>query len=236
MNSHWGVQIRWSMAGTVVIAEDHAVTRHGLRAIVEDRFGARVVGATGDGLAVLDLVKEEQPDILILDLLLPGLNGLDVLQRMHRQHSKVHVVVLSMHSDERYVIRALALGASAYVLKGAAATDLVEALEAVEDGTRFLSPALPESLVELAEEDASQTPGDRYEMLTDREREVLQLVAEGLTSQEVGERLFISRRTVEKHRENLMAKLELRNYAELVRYALQRGLIPFKPTGPPDDP
>lgn len=214
---------------TVVIAEDHAVTRQGLRSILEEQMEARVAAATGDGLAVIDLVEEHQPDVLLLDLSLPGLNGLEVLRRVHDRFPEVCVIVLSMHSEDSYVVRALYVGASAYVLKGAATDELIEAIETAQKGDIFISAALPDRLIEEALRGEGDRPRERYEMLTDREREVLQLVAEGYTSQEIGEKLFISRRTVDKHRENLMAKLELSNHAALVRYALQRGLIPLDP-------
>jgi len=213
----------------VVIAEDHAITRQGLRTVVEERLDGVVVGETGDGLDVLSLVQANVPDVLLLDLTLPGLNGLDVLRQVNSQFPGTAVVVLSMHSEDSYVVRAFHSGASAYVLKGATTDELVEAIKAAQQGDTFLSSSLPEALLDVSEKAYSHRARDRYAMLTDREREILQLIAEGYTSQEIGERLFISRRTVDKHRENLMAKLELRNHADLVRYALQRGLIPLDP-------
>ena len=213
---------------SIIVAEDHAITRQGLQAVLETRLDARVVAETGDGLDVVPLVEAHAPDVLILDLALPGLNGLDVLRRVERGHAGTEVVVLSMHSADSYVVRALHSGASAYVLKGAPTDELIDAVHAVRRGEVYLSSSLPEALRSASVEDVSDA-GGRYEMLTDREREVLQLIAEGYTSQEIGERLFISRRTVDKHRENLMAKLELHNHTELVRFALQRGLIPLDP-------
>lgn len=217
------------MRTQVVIAEDHAITRQGLRTVVEERINGQVVAETGDGLDVLRLVETHTPDVLLLDLTLPGLNGLDVLRQVNRRCPDTQVVVLSMHSEDSYVIRAFHSGASAYVLKGAATDELVQALRAVQRGDTFLSSSLPATLLEANASDDDNAVPDRYAMLTDREREVLQLIAEGYTSPEIGERLFISRRTVDKHRENLMAKLELHNHADLVRYALQRGLIPLDP-------
>lgn len=219
------------MSTHVVIAEDHAITRQGLRTVVEERLHGQVAGETGNGLEVLSLVETHAPDVLLLDLTLPGLNGLDVLRQLHSQYPETKAVVLSMHSEDSYVVRAFHSGASAYVLKGAATEELVQAIQAVQQGDTFLSSSLPTTLLDTSEK-AYDAASDRYAMLTDREREVLQLIAEGYTSSEIGERLFISRRTVDKHRENLMAKLELHNHANLVRYALQRGLIPLDP---PDD-
>ncbi len=221
------------MPTRVVIAEDHAITRQGLRTVVEDRIDGQVVGETGDGLEVLSLVEAHAPDVLLLDLTLPGLNGLDVLRQVSNRCPQTAVVVLSMHSEDSYVVRALHSGAAAYVLKGAATDELVRAIQAVQRGEKFLSSTLPTALLDTSESTYGGEVRDRYAMLTDREREVLQLIAEGYTSQEIGDRLFISRRTVDKHRENLMAKLELRNHADLVRYALQRGLIPLDPPEAP---
>jgi DNA-binding NarL/FixJ family response regulator len=212
---------------TVVIAEDHDIMRQGVGTLLADRFGARVVADTGDGLDVLPLVEAHAPDVLVLDLSMPGLNGLDVLRQVERRAPDTRTVVLSMHSEDAYVLEALSLGASGYVLKGACADELIEAVRAAVHGGTYLSHALPERLLESLNDASFQ--GSRYEILTDREREVLQLTAEGLTSREVGERLFISHRTVEKHRQNLMAKLELSNTAEIVQFALRRGLIPLAP-------
>ena len=219
------------MPTTVVIAEDHAITRQGLRILLERHLDATVVGEAEDGLAAMRLVEAQEPELLILDLSLPGLNGLDVLEQVQRRVPQTRAIVLSMYGEDQYVIQALKSGALAYVLKGSAADELIAAAEQVLQGRLYLSSELPESLRERARQANGEILESRYASLTEREREVLQLVAEGYTSQEIGDRLFISRRTVDKHRENLMAKLELRNQAELVRYALQRGLIPDGPSG-----
>lgn len=210
---------------TVGIAEDHAFTRKGLRATIEDALDARVVAEADTGQAALRLVDQHAPDVLVLDLVLPGLNGLEVVKQVRQRSARTKIVVLSMHKEDAYVLRALSEGASAYVLKEDAAHELIAAIGEAVKGRVFLSSGLPRALLEA--EDAEGDASDRYELLTDREREVLQLIAEGHTSAEIGERLFISRRTVDKHRQNLMAKLELRNQAEVVRFALARGLIPF---------
>lgn len=222
------------MSLSIIIAEDHAITRQGLKAVLEERLDARVVAETGDGLAVVALVEQHAPGVLILDLALPGLNGLDVLRRVERCCPDTAVVVVSMHSADSYVVRALHSGAAAYVLKGAPTDELIDAVHAVRCGEVYLSTSLPETLAAAPNDAVHEGDGGRYEMLTDREREVLQLIAEGYTSSEIGDRLFISRRTVDKHRENLMAKLELQNRTALIRFALQRGLIPLDPPDPPD--
>jgi DNA-binding NarL/FixJ family response regulator len=207
---------------SAVIAEDHDITREGIRAVLNQHTQARIVDAVSDGLAVVPAVEAHEPDVLVMDLSMPGLSGLDVLRTLRRRQPDTKVVVLSMHSDDSYILEALALGASAYVLKGESATELIEAVREVIRGRRYLSPSLSQQLLDAATGDG--VVRDRYDTLTDREREVLQLSAEGLTSREVGERLFISHRTVEKHRQNIMAKLGLRNLAELVQYALERGV------------
>lgn len=205
---------------SVLIADDHTSTRQGLRAIVENQLEARVVATTGDGLEVFPLLKTHDPDLLILDLGLPGLNGLDVLRKIHSSSVSVQVVVLSMHKEDAYIAEAFKYGASAYVLKGSSTNELLEAIRAAANGRRYLGKGI--SFTQLDESDPTVASQERYNTLTKREREVLQLIAEGLTSAEIGERLHISPRTVDKHRENLKGKLELRNSVELTRYFLRR--------------
>ena len=205
---------------SVVIAEDHDVTRRGLRAILTTKLDARVAAATETGTNVLSLLEEHTPDLLILDLGLPGLNGLDVLHKIQDRDVSVKVVILSMLSEDAYVKEAFLKGASGYVLKGAPPEDLITAIRAAMNGDRYLSEELSDAI--LDPDSSSSNPRDRYDTLTEREREVLQLVAEGLTSREIGDRLTISPRTVDKHRENLKAKLGLDNTAELTRFFLQR--------------
>lgn len=210
---------------SAIIAEDHDLTRKGICSLLEDRLEARVDATTGDGLEVFPLVEEHDPDLLILDLGLPHLNGLDVLRKIQRKSLSVRTVVLSMHADDAHVSKAFELGASAYVLKGAPFDELLEAIRAVAAGDKYLSSGLSTDLIAPVRT-AEERVEDRYERLTDREREVLQLTAEGYTSEEIGEHLYISPRTAEKHRENLRSKLELRNAREMAVYAHQRGLIP----------
>lgn len=214
---------------TALIAEDHDLTRQGIQSLLEDRLEARVVATTGDGLEIFPLVEEHDPDLLILDLGLPHLNGLDVLRKIEKSGSNVQIVVLSMHGEDAYVSNAFELGASGYVLKGAPLQELIEAIRTVVAGGKYLSNALSEELIESSHS-ANTDIKDRFQRLTDREREVLQLTAEGHTSREIGENLHISPRTVDKHRENIQAKLELRNVVEMAAYAHQRGLIPERST------
>lgn len=209
---------------TALIVEDHDVTRQGLKSLLEKQLEARVVGATGDGLEAIPLLEEHKPDLLILDLGLPSLNGLDILRKIQRLGLSTNVVVLSMHGEDSYVAEAFQLGASAYVLKGAPLDELVEAIKTIMRGEKYVSSDLSEDLI--AGEHTEDEVLDRYQTLTEREREVLHLTAEGHTSREIGEKLYISHRTVEKHRENVQSKLELRNTVEMATYAHRRGLLP----------
>ncbi len=210
---------------SALVAEDHDVTRQGLRSLLTNQLEARVVATTGDGLEVVPLVEEHAPDLLVLDLGLPGLNGLDVLRTIRDRSLSTRVVVLSMHGEDTYVGEALQLGAAGYVLKGSPLTELTDAIRAVVKGESYLSSDLSDGLLDEVSFPESEAL-DRYQTLTEREREVLHLTAEGHTSREIGEKLYISHRTVEKHRENVQSKLELRNTVEMATYAHRRGLLP----------
>jgi DNA-binding NarL/FixJ family response regulator len=185
-----------------------------------------IVGEVADGLEVADLVEHVKAHVLVLDLMLPGLNGLEVARQVHRRSPQTRIVILSMYANEGYVLEALRNGASAYVLKGASAAELVEAVREVTAGRRYLSPPLSESAIEAYVRKANSAPLDSYETLTTREREVLHLAAEGRSNTEVAARLGISPRTAETHRANLMRKLGLHSQTDLVRYALKRGILP----------
>lgn len=209
---------------SAVIAEDHDVTRQGLNSLLTQELDARVAATTGDGLEVLPLVKEHSPDLVVLDLGLPHLNGLDILRQIQSLDRPIKVVILSMHEEEAYVGEALQLGAAGYVLKGSPLSELTNAIQAAMEGRTYLSSDLSEDLLSPTPSTDEETV-DPYQNLTSREREILQLTAEGYTSREIGEKLSISHRTVEKHRENVQSKLELRNTVEMATYAHERGLI-----------
>lgn len=223
----------------IVLADDHPIVRQGLRSLLEKEPGFTIVGEASDGLKVADLVEETKADVLVLDLLMPGLGGLDVAREVARRSPKTRIVVLSMHSSEAFVLRALRSGASAYVLKDSSTTELVRAVRQVQAGGRYLSGGLSERAIEayIQREDGGAV--DIYETLTTREREVLHLAAEGLSNPAIGDRLHISPRTAELHRAHIMQKLGLRNRTALIAYALRRGLIPSEAAGaeppPPDD-
>jgi two-component system, NarL family, response regulator NreC len=213
---------------SIVLADDHPVVRRGLQALLEAEPDFSVAGETGDGLEAVRLVERLQPDVLILDLMMPGLSGLEALPIVRQRSPRTRVVVLSMHSNNAFVAAALKGGATGYVLKGSEEENLVRAVREAAAGRRFLSPPVTERAIDAYIEQARAAPLDPHETLSAREREVLQLAAEGKTSAETAARLHISHRTVENHRASLMRKLGLKNQSELVRYALRRGLIPLE--------
>lgn len=211
----------------IVLADDHHVVRQGLRGLLEAEPDFSIAGEAADGLQAVDLVDRVKPDVLVIDLMMPGLSGLDVTRQVRQRSPRTHIVILSMHSNEAYVLEALRNGAAAYVLKDSTAADLVHAVREVVAGRRYLSPPLSERAIETYAEKAKSTSLDPYETLTTRERQVLHLAAEGYTNAEIGDRLSISPRTVETHRANLMRKLGLESHTNLIRYALHRGIIPL---------
>ena len=209
----------------IVLADDHHIVRQGLRALLEAERDFQVVGEAGDGLEAVALVERVKPDVFVLDLMMPGLAGLQVARQVRQRSPQTRIVILSMHADEGYVLEALTAGASAYVLKKSTTGDLVKAIRDAIAGRRFLSPPLSDRLIDAYVEKAKGEPLDPYNTLTTREREVLQLAAEGHPNAAIATRLSISPRTVEMHRASLMRKLGLQNQVELVRYALQRGIL-----------
>ena len=209
----------------VLLADDHGIVRRGLRSILEDA-GHTVVAEAADGLEATRLFEEHRPDLLILDIGMPKLSGIEVAARAQKLDKPPAVIVLSMHSDESYIIRALAAGARAYLLKDATDEDLLPAVRAVAAGKPFFSPAVAAVLVEDYVR-ALQKRGlsDSYHLLTDREKETLHLLAEGRSNKEVATVLDVGLSTVKTHRANLMQKLNLHNTAEIVLYAVRKGLI-----------
>jgi DNA-binding NarL/FixJ family response regulator len=210
----------------VLLADDHGIVRRGLRAILETEPGLTVVAEAADGMEALRLVEEHQPDVLIIDIGMPKMNGIEVAARTQKLERPPNVIILSLHSDESDITRALAAGARAYLLKDATDEDLLPAIRMVASGKPFFSPAVTVVLVEdFMRQLRARGLTDTYHLLTDREKEVLQLLAEGRSNKEVATLLNLGLSTVETHRANLMQKLGLHNTAEIVLYAVRKGII-----------
>ena len=210
----------------VLLADDHGIVRRGLRSLLESQPGIDVVGEAADGLDALRMCAETTPDILILDVAMPKLNGIEVAARVQKLERPPAVIVLSMHADESYIIRALAAGARGYLLKDATDEDLLPAIRSVASGRPYFSPAVTAVLMEdYVRQLQARGLSDSYHLLTIREKEVLQLLAEGRSNKEVAVLLDLGVSTVETHRANLMQKLNLHNTAEIVLYAVRKGII-----------
>jgi two-component system, NarL family, response regulator NreC len=211
----------------IVLADDHAMVREGVRALLRAEADLEVVGEAGDGLTALEMVERLRPDVLVADLMMPGLGGLELTRQAARRSPRTRVVILTMHAAEPFVLEALERGASAYVLKDRGVAELVRAIHETVSGRRYLSPPLSDKAVTayapMAREQKARH--DPYERLTFRERQVLHLAAEGLRNTAVAERLGISVRTAETHRSRVLGKLGLRSQTELVRWALRRGVV-----------
>jgi two-component system response regulator NreC len=210
------------MSRTILLADDHQIVRQGLRALLKAESGLVVAGEAANGVETLRLMDQLLPDVLVLDLMMPNLDGFQVIRQVTRKHPQTRIVVLSMHANEAYVQEAIQAGAYAYVLKESSADELVQAIRAVLEGNRFLSPPISEQVLNAYSERARSAALDPYDALTAREREVLRLTVEGLTGAEISKQLFISRRTVESHRTNMMRKLGVRNLKELISYSVRR--------------
>jgi len=211
----------------VLLAEDHIMVRAGIHLIIQEMEGFEVVGEADDGQQALELVARLKPNIVVMDIGLPRLNGLEATERIRRDFPETSVAILSMHANEQYVKRALQAGASAYLLKKSAVSELALAFSAILRGERYLSPPVADLLVNKllnpSAEDDTATMG--IENLTTREREIMQLIAEGYTNSEIAEQLHLSVHTVRTHRGNLMQKLNLHSQGDVLRYAIQTGLI-----------
>ncbi len=210
----------------ILLADDHNVLREGMRLMLERQPGLAVVAEAADGRETLDLVAEHSPDVVVMDIAMPGMNGIEATRRIIEKHPSIGIVILSMHDDESYVIRSLKAGARAYLLKDALKADLIAAIHAVAEGKSFFSPKisriLQEEYTEALERKGSE---DTYELLTSREREILQLVAEGKTNKEIAAILNVSLYTVDTHRTHILRKLNLHSVPEVILYAVRKGII-----------
>ncbi|MFY9814407.1 MAG: response regulator transcription factor [Dehalococcoidales bacterium] len=209
----------------VVLADDHVIVRQSIRKLLEES-NILVVGEASDGLEAFKLVETMQPDILICDINMGAMNGLEVTRRVAKQFQQIKIIILSMFRDDSYVIEALRAGAIAYLLKSSSSTELLQAIQNAIDGKHHLSASLSERAIGSYIQKATASKPEPFDTLTIREREVMQMVVEGKTSAEIGKKLFISPRTVDIHRANLIRKLGLRTRIDLVQIAQQQGILP----------
>lgn len=211
---------------TIVLAEDHHVVREGLHTLLASEEGCRVVAEASDGVTAIKAVERLKPDVLLVDLIMPALGGIEVTREVTKRSPCTRVLILSMHSSIGYVVEAIQAGARGYLVKSCTAAELVRAVREVAGGKRYFSPPLSEEALDVYVRKTKDFSFDLYTTLSMRERQILHLVGEGYTNVEIGDRLFISPRTVETHRANLMRKLGLKNLAELIRYAVEREVLP----------
>ena len=211
----------------VILAEDHTIVRKGLRSLLDIEEGIKVVGEAENGKQVIKKVAQLKPDVVVMDIAMPLLNGLEATRRIKKDFPRVRVLVLSVHEDEEYIFQNVMAGASGYLLKNAAPTDLVSAIKAAYRNEAFLSPSISKKVVKEYIRQAAGTSREEnsYEKLTNREREVLQLLAEGRTVKEIAHLLYLSTKTVQAHRAHLREKLNINSNAELIKYAIRKGLI-----------
>jgi len=213
---------------TVLLVDDHHVVRRGIRALLENESGILVVGEAGTGVEAARLAQQLKPNVLIIDLMLADMSGLEVIRQLRKRAPATYSVVLSMYGNDCYVVEALQAGAKAYVLKDSPPEELMRAVREAALGRRYLAPPLSDRAIEVYLLRSEDSQLDPYDMLTAREREVLHLAAQGMTSSETAKRLCISPRTVEVHRARVMQKLGLHNRTELIHFAIRRGIIPEK--------
>lgn len=210
----------------ILLADDHTVVRKGLRLLLESHPDFQVIADAADGREAVALAETSRPDVLVMDIAMPGLNGIEAARQICARQPSIAIVFLSMHADEGYVIKALKAGARGYLLKDSADYDLIQAVKAVSDGKAFFSPAISKMLAEdYLRQIQEHAVEDTYDLLTTREREVLQLLGEGRSNKEVATVLDLSLHTVETHRGNILQKLNLHTAAELVLYAIRKGVV-----------
>lgn len=209
----------------IVLADDHQIVRQGLKSLLETEPDFKIVGEAGDGIEAAQLIERLHPDVAVLDMMMGGINGLEVTRQVQKRSPDTKVVILSMYGNEAYVLEALRAGAKGYVLKGSTSEELVRAIREAMAGRHYLSPPLSETAIQTYMHKAERAAMDPYDTLTNREREVLHLAAQGCNNADIAAKLFISRRTVEVHRASMMQKLGLDSQTDLIRYALQKGIL-----------
>jgi two-component system, NarL family, response regulator NreC len=216
------------MTVSILLADDHEIFRQGLEMLLGSQSDFIVIGQAKDGLEAVMLAEQLQPEVVVIDMLMPGLNGMDATVQIKQRSSGTKVIILSMHDDESYVLSALQNGACGYVLKESSTADLIQAVRSAISGQRFLSPSLSQRAIDVYINYAQKQLTEAYTDLTSREKEVFHLSAEGLNNAQIADRLYLSVRTVETHRSNMMHKLGLHTQADLINYARQHKVIPFE--------
>jgi two-component system response regulator NreC len=210
----------------LLVADDHKIFRQGIKKLLEEEPDLQVVGESADGRETVKKATELKPDIILMDIAMANLNGLEATKQIKKVLPETKIIMLTMHKNEEYVLQSFQAGASGYILKEGAVEELVSAIRSIHQDKSFLSPTVSKTLVDAylrkMETGKTETP---FDLLTDREREVLQLIAEGFTNREVAKQLFISVKTVEAHRAHIMQKLNIHDIAKLVKYAIQKGLV-----------
>jgi len=209
----------------VVVADDHTILRQGIKALLDNQEGIEVVGEAKDGREAIKTIEELLPDVILMDIAMPGLNGLEATRRIKKKFPKTKVVVLTMHANEEYIFQILNAGADGYLVKETAFQDLISAINAVHKGGAFMSPSISKKVMTDYIQRAQGEEKVGFDTLTTREREILQLVAEGNSNKKIAEALFISPKTVETHRAHIMDKLNIHDRAGLIKYAIRKGMI-----------
>ncbi len=209
----------------VLLAEDHTIVRKGIRSLLDDEAQIEVVGEAGDGREALEKVEDLHPDIVLMDIAMPHMNGLEATRQIKKLFPEVKVIVLTMYTNEEYIFQMLQVGATGYLVKQSAPSELILAIQSVFRGDSYLSPAISTKIVEHLRQSDDAYQESSYNALTTREREILQLIAEGNSNKEIAATLHISEKTVSVHRTNLMEKLDLHSTIDIVKYALRKGII-----------